>query len=36
MIKEVVASKLKAIPLPDNTSARHIHDISKDNIIGAG
>lgn len=36
MIKEAAASKLKAIPLSDNTSARRIHDISKDNIIGAG
>lgn len=36
MFKEAAASKLKAIPLSNNSDARRIHDISKDNITGAG
>lgn len=36
MIEEAAASELKATPLSDNTSARHIHDISKNNITAAG
>lgn len=36
MVEEARASKPKAIPLSDNTTARCIHDISKDIFIGAG